>query len=114
MAALLIAGTVPFFGLTPYLAAAVALLLAVVVVSYRQTLSAYPGGGAYTVAGDNLGPTAGRTAGRGFAARLRVERGGLRISGRGRRLCPFSPTTAFKPNALPFHSLCVFWRSLRS
>lgn len=64
MAALLIAGAVPYFGLAPVLAAAVALLLAIVVVSYRQTLSAYPGGGgAYTVAGDNLGPTAGRTAG---------------------------------------------------
>ncbi len=64
MAALLIAGAVPFFGLAPVLAAAVALLLAIVVVSYRQTLAAYPGGGgAYTVAGDNLGPTAGRTAG---------------------------------------------------
>ena len=64
MAALLIAGAVPYFGLTPILAASVALLLAIVVVSYRQTLSAYPGGGgAYTVAGDNLGPTAGRTAG---------------------------------------------------
>ncbi len=64
MAALLLAGAVPYFGLTPMLAATVALLLATVVVSYRQTLSAYPGGGgAYTVAGDNLGPTAGRTAG---------------------------------------------------
>jgi amino acid transporter len=64
MAALLVAGAVPFFGLTPFLAASVALLLAIVVISYRQTLSAYPGGGgAYTVAGDNLGPRAGRTAG---------------------------------------------------
>jgi amino acid transporter len=64
MAALLIAGAVPYFGLTPFLAAAVAVLLAIVVVSYRQTLSAYPGGGgAYTVAGDNLGARAGRTAG---------------------------------------------------
>ncbi len=64
MAALLIAGAVPYFGLTPLLAAGVVLLLSIVVVSYRQTLSAYPGGGgAYTVAGDNLGPRAGRTAG---------------------------------------------------
>jgi len=64
MAALLIAGAVPYFGLTPILAASVALLLAIVVVSYRQTLFAYPGGGgAYTVAGENLGPIAGRTAG---------------------------------------------------
>ncbi|WP_157947715.1 APC family permease [Abditibacterium utsteinense] len=64
MAALLIAGALPYFGLTPFLAAAVAVLLAVVVVSYRQTLAAYPvGGGAYTVAGENLSPRAGRTAG---------------------------------------------------
>ncbi len=64
MAALLLAGAVPYFGWTPWLAGAVALLLAIVVVSYRQTLGAYPGGGgAYTVAGDNLGPKAGRTAG---------------------------------------------------
>ena len=64
MAALLVAGAVPFFGLTPFLAAGVVLLLAIVVVSYRQTIAAYPGGGgAYTVAGENLGAGAGRTAG---------------------------------------------------
>ncbi|HEX8465343.1 MAG TPA: APC family permease, partial [Abditibacterium sp.] len=64
MAAILIAGAVPFFGLTPWLAAGVVLLLTIVVVSYRQTIAAYPGGGgAYTVAGENLGSVAGRTAG---------------------------------------------------
>ncbi len=32
-------------------------LLAVVVLSYRQTIKAYPrGGGSYIVASDNLGP----------------------------------------------------------
>src|SRR5262249_26297918 len=36
------------------------LLLAVVYLSYRQTIAAYPlGGGSYTVAKDNLGTTAG-------------------------------------------------------
>ncbi|RYX83097.1 APC family permease [bacterium] len=64
MAALLVAGAVPYFGLTPWLAAGVVLLLAIVAISYRQTIAAYPGGGgAYTVAGENLGPLAGRTAG---------------------------------------------------
>jgi len=39
-------------------------LLLVVFVSYRQTITAYPnGGGAYTVAGQNLGPRMGMLAG---------------------------------------------------
>jgi len=38
-------------------------LLLIVYVSYRQTISAYPhGGGSYTVARENLGPTAGLLA----------------------------------------------------
>jgi amino acid transporter len=41
----------------------VALLLAIVVTSYRQTIRAYPhGGGAYSVARDNLGDTPGLVA----------------------------------------------------
>ena len=64
MAAILIAGAIPYFGLTPYLAAGVVLLLCIVATSYSQTIAAYPGGGgAYTVAGENLGPIPGRTAG---------------------------------------------------
>jgi amino acid transporter len=43
---------------------AIALLLAIVVLSYRQTIKAYPkGGGSYIVASDNLGPLAGLIAG---------------------------------------------------
>jgi len=43
---------------------AIALLLAIVVLSYRQTIKAYPkGGGSYIVASDNLGPLAGLVAG---------------------------------------------------
>ena len=39
-------------------------LLIIVYISYRQTISAYPGGGgSYTVARENLGPTS-RAAGR--------------------------------------------------
>src|SRR5437764_483797 len=42
---------------------AIAVLLAIVATSYRQTIHAYPsGGGAYTVAKDNLGTAAGLTA----------------------------------------------------
>src|ERR1700724_4042705 len=42
------------------IAGAIALLLAVVAFSYRQTIHAYPnGGGSFTVASRNLGRTAG-------------------------------------------------------
>ncbi|HEX4578979.1 MAG TPA: APC family permease [Candidatus Dormibacteraeota bacterium] len=43
---------------------AISLLLVIVVLSYRQTIKAYPkGGGSYIVASDNLGPLAGLVAG---------------------------------------------------
>jgi amino acid transporter len=46
------------------LSAAIAVLLAIVVFSYRQIIHAYPsGGGAFIVAHDNLGPLAAKTAG---------------------------------------------------
>ena len=46
------------------LTALIILLLTIVFFSYRQTIGAYPGGGgSYTVAGANLGPTAGLVAG---------------------------------------------------
>lgn len=49
---------------------AIAALLVIVAISYRQTIFAYPsGGGAYIVAKDNLGPYAGLTA----AAALLVD-----------------------------------------
>ncbi|HET9894257.1 MAG TPA: amino acid permease [Streptosporangiaceae bacterium] len=45
---------------TPYIGAAVALLMLVVVASYRQNVHAYPsGGGDYEVATTNLGPRVG-------------------------------------------------------
>jgi amino acid transporter len=44
--------------------AAIVALLVIVAISYRQTIAAYPdGGGSYTVAKQNLGPTAGLLAG---------------------------------------------------
>src|SRR3989454_10777616 len=52
------------------IAASIALLLAIVSLSYRQTIKAYPsGGGAYIVAHDNLGRTPGLIA----AAALLVD-----------------------------------------
>src|SRR5688500_19626911 len=46
------------------ISAAIAVLMAVVVFSYRQIIHAYPnGGGAFVVAQDNLGTLAGLTAG---------------------------------------------------
>jgi amino acid transporter len=53
-----------FFGLSIPISIAISLLLAVLTVSYRQTIFAYPGGGgAYIVARDNLGEGPAQTAG---------------------------------------------------
>ncbi|MGV9713384.1 APC family permease [Gordonia sp. NPDC003424] len=50
--------------LAPWVAVAVAVVMAVVVASYRQNVHAYPsGGGDYEVATVNLGPNAGLTVG---------------------------------------------------
>ena len=60
------------------------LLLAIVTISYEQTIHAYPGGGgAYIVARDNLGelPAAGRR--RGPADRLHPDRGRIDLVRRG-------------------------------
>ncbi len=49
--------------LTMPVALAIGVVLAIVVLSYRQTIAAYPsGGGSYIVASDNLGPFAGLVA----------------------------------------------------
>jgi amino acid transporter len=53
-------GGLAYLYLAPWVGLAVVVLLAVVVVSYRQVVRAYPsGGGSYEVASRNLGPTAG-------------------------------------------------------
>ncbi|MFN0148117.1 MAG: APC family permease [Dehalococcoidia bacterium] len=60
---LVIAGTV-HLNLSLPIALAIVALLAIVVISYRQLIRAYPnGGGAYTVALENLGTVAGLVAG---------------------------------------------------
>jgi len=66
---LLAAGTVAIVYL-PYIAIGITALLGILVLSYRQTIHAYPsGGGAYIVAKDNLGTRTGLVA----AASLLVD-----------------------------------------
>jgi amino acid transporter len=56
-------GGLALLHITPWVAAAVVLLLVIVVLSYRQTCHAYPdGGGAYAVSRANLGRTAALVA----------------------------------------------------
>jgi amino acid transporter len=63
MVILAAAGTMAF-GLAFPIAMGIVLLLAVVTISYEQTIKAYPGGGgAYIVARDNLGELPAQTAG---------------------------------------------------
>lgn len=60
-------GAMSFLYLT-YISAAIIVLLLILTFSYSQTISAYTnGGGAYIVAGDNLGSIAGVTAGTALA-----------------------------------------------
>jgi amino acid transporter len=62
MLVLALAGTAAFTLLTP-ISLAIALLLLIVIISYRQTIRAYPdGGGAFIVANDNLGLRTGSVA----------------------------------------------------
>ena len=67
--ALAAGGSATFAGLLPFeisipIALAISVLLAIVTISYRQTIYAYPnGGGAYIVARDNLGELPAQIAG---------------------------------------------------
>src|ERR1700704_1502275 len=69
LATLVVAGVAAFTYAIP-ISLVIATLLAIVAFSYRQTIHAYPtGGGAYIVAKENIGPTAGLVA----AASLLVD-----------------------------------------
>ncbi|HEX6554598.1 MAG TPA: APC family permease [Ktedonobacteraceae bacterium] len=69
LATLIVAGSVNL-GLTLPISIAIVLLLAIVALSYRQTIPAYPnGGGSYIVAKDNLGTLPGLVA----AASLMID-----------------------------------------
>jgi amino acid transporter len=62
MRVLILAG-VAALALTMEITLAIVAILAIVVISYRQVIRAYPhGGGSYVVARENLGPVAGMTA----------------------------------------------------
>ena len=68
-------GGVAALSLVTPIGAVIATMLAIVVFSYRQTIHAYPnGGGAYIVAKENLGTTAGAHRRRVAADRLRADR----------------------------------------
>ena len=59
----LAAGGAAYLGFARWVAAAIAVLLVIVVLSYRQTCHAYPnGGGAFAVSLDNFGPSAALVA----------------------------------------------------
>ncbi|HYU81849.1 MAG TPA: amino acid permease, partial [Candidatus Polarisedimenticolia bacterium] len=63
MRVLLLAGLGTMAALTLPITLAIIAVLAIVVLSYQQTIGAYPnGGGSYIVASDNLGPFPGLTA----------------------------------------------------
>ena len=63
-------GGLAYLYLTPWIAAAVVVLLTAVVLSYRQVVMAYPsGGGSYEVVRENLG----RSAAMVVAASLMVD-----------------------------------------
>jgi amino acid transporter len=69
LATLIVAGSINL-GLTLTISIAIVLLLAIVALSYRQTIPAYPnGGGSYIVAKDNLGTLPGLVA----AASLMID-----------------------------------------
>jgi len=64
MLVILAAAGVAGFGYAFPISVVVTILLAIVTISYQQTIQAYPGGGgAYIVARDNLGEVAAQTAG---------------------------------------------------
>ena len=72
------------------------MLLAIVTLSYEQTIHAYPGGGgAYIVARDNLGELPAPDRRRGAADRLRPDGGRVDLVRRGADRLGF-------PGALPY------------
>ena len=61
---------------------AIVILLAIVTISYEQTIHAYPGGGgAYIVSRDNLGESYAQVAGAALLTRLHPDRGCIHLFG---------------------------------
>ena len=80
---LAVAGTAAFGYAFP-IALCIVGLLAMVTISYEQTIHAYPnGGGAYIVARDNLGDFAAQVAGAALLHGLHPDRGRVGFLGRG-------------------------------
>ena len=80
---ILLTGGLAFLAFTPWVALAVVVVLAVVVISYRQLIKAYPsGGGDYEVASKNLGEIPGVDRRLGAARRLRPDGRGVGRVGR--------------------------------
>ncbi len=93
----LLVGGVGALALVTPIGAAIAVILAIVAFSYRQTIHAYPsGGGAYIVAKDNLGRLPSLIGGGRAADRLRPDRGRQRRR-RGRRRHVGIPGPARQP-----------------
>ena len=84
LATLVVAGVGAFVYAVP-ISLVIATLLAIVAFSYRQTIHAYPtGGGAYIVAKENIGPTAGSDRRRVAARGLHADRRGQHLGRRPR------------------------------
>lgn len=99
------AGAAAFRPLVP-IAIIVCVLLVILVLSYRQTLRAYPtGGGAYTVSHENLGSTTGLVAGSALLVDYILT---VSVSVAGGVLAIRTATGLDRSWAVPLCLLCIF------
>lgn len=99
------AGAAAFRPLVP-IAIIVCILLVILVMSYRQTLKAYPtGGGAYTVSHENLGSTTGLVAGSALLVDYILT---VSVSVAGGVLAIRTATGLDRSWAVPLCLLCIF------
>ena len=99
------AGAAAFRPLVP-IAIIVVILLAILVMSYRQTIMAYPsGGGAYIVSRENLGPTSALVAGSSLLVDYILT---VSVSVAGGVLAIRTATGLDRSWAVPLCLLCIF------
>lgn len=99
------AGATAFRPLVP-IAVIVCILLAILVMSYRQTIMAYPsGGGAYIVSRENLGPTSALVAGSSLLVDYILT---VSVSVAGGVLAIRTATGLDRSWAVPLCLLCIF------
>jgi amino acid transporter len=99
------AGAAAFRPLVP-IAIIVVILLAILVMSYRQTIMAYPsGGGAYIVSRENLGPTSALVAGSSLLVDYILT---VSVSVAGGVLAIRTATGLDQSWAVPLCLLCIF------